>query len=74
MANSADPDQLASEDIHCLQRQGISGSAGQGLSTFTLHAYIYILFKKLRLWKKTDYCRWIHLYKENSDIFGYKRN
>ena len=26
MANSADPDQLASEeDLHCLQRQGISG-------------------------------------------------
>ena len=30
MANSVDPDQLASEkptdlDIHCLQRQGISG-------------------------------------------------
>ena len=25
MANSADPDQLASSDLHCLQRQGISG-------------------------------------------------
>ena len=26
MANSADPDQLASDlDLHCLQRQGISG-------------------------------------------------
>ena len=28
MANSADPDQLASpteQDLHCLQRQGISG-------------------------------------------------
>ena len=32
MTNSADPDQLASDlDLHCLQRQGISGSAGQGL-------------------------------------------
>ena len=25
MANSADPDQLASSDLHCMQRQGISG-------------------------------------------------
>ena len=25
MANSADPDQLASEEVYCLQRQGISG-------------------------------------------------
>ena len=25
MANSADPDQLASSDLHCLQRQDISG-------------------------------------------------
>ena len=25
MTNSADPDQLASLDLHCLQRQGISG-------------------------------------------------
>ena len=25
IANSADPDQLASSDLHCLQRQGISG-------------------------------------------------
>ena len=36
MTNSADPDQLASKpsvlDLHCFQRQGISGSAGQGLS------------------------------------------
>ena len=31
MANSADPDQLASVesvDLHCLQRQGISGFSG----------------------------------------------
>ena len=30
MANSADPDQLASPtdlDLHCLQRQGVSGSS-----------------------------------------------
>ena len=36
MTNSADPDQLASRptdlDLHCSQRQGISGSAGKGLS------------------------------------------
>ena len=25
MANSADPDQMADLDLHCLQRQGISG-------------------------------------------------
>ena len=25
MANSADPDQLASIDLHCLERQGLSG-------------------------------------------------
>ena len=25
MANRADPDQLADLDLHCLQRQGISG-------------------------------------------------
>ena len=36
MANSADPDQLASKkptdlDLYYLQRQGISGSAGQAL-------------------------------------------
>ena len=36
MANSAAPDQLASEkptdlDLHCLQRQGIWGSAEQEL-------------------------------------------
>ena len=36
MANSAEPDQLASSeptdlDLHCLQRQGIYSSAGQGL-------------------------------------------
>ena len=32
MANSTDPDQLASDlDLHCLQRQGYPGSAGQGL-------------------------------------------
>ena len=34
MANSADPDQLASEDLdlHCLQIQDISGFSRQGLS------------------------------------------
>ena len=32
MANSADQDQLASSDLHCLQKQDYLGSAGQGLS------------------------------------------
>ena len=33
MTNSADPGQFAPElDLHCLQRQSISGSAGQGLN------------------------------------------
>ena len=32
MSNSADPVQKPTDlDLHCLQRQGISGSAGQGL-------------------------------------------
>ena len=38
MANSADPDQLAYQkptdlDLHCLQRQGISGFSRTGLMT-----------------------------------------
>ena len=32
MTNSADPDQLADLDLHCLQRVCL-GSAGQGLMT-----------------------------------------
>ena len=28
MANNAVPDQLVSSDLHCLQRQGISGFSG----------------------------------------------
>ena len=31
MANSADPDQLADLDLHCLQNKVYPGSAGQGL-------------------------------------------
>ena len=31
MANSADPDQLASSDLHCLQNRVYLGSAGQWL-------------------------------------------
>ena len=31
MKNSADPDQLASSDLHCLLRQGMSCSAREGL-------------------------------------------
>ena len=46
MANSADQDQVASSeakkkptdlDLHCLQRQGYPGSAGQGLILELLH-------------------------------------
>ena len=66
MANSADPDQLASStdlDLHCLQRQDISGlSAGQGLknaicigalmkAAITIHSCSgnSLLFKHFRL-------------------------
>ena len=31
MTNSSDPDQLASSDLHCLLRQGMSYSAREGL-------------------------------------------
>ena len=45
MINSADPDQLASKptdlDLHCLQMQGIPGSAGQGLSNKIAECIIY---------------------------------
>ena len=34
MANSADPDQLASSDLHCLQKQGISGFSRTRVNTF----------------------------------------
>ena len=41
MANSADPDQLASKptdlDLHCLQCRVYSGSAGQGLNAEKKH-------------------------------------
>ena len=57
MANtSADPDQLASEktadlDLHCLQRQYISGfSRGQGLLYFCiLHIVILCIVLTLRI-------------------------
>ena len=35
MANRADPEKPTDLDLHCLQRQGISGSAGQGLNALT---------------------------------------
>ena len=36
MTNIADPDQLPTDlDLHCLQRQGMSGSAGPGLRCLT---------------------------------------
>ena len=36
MANSADPDQLASSDLHCLQTRVYPSSAGQGLSPYEI--------------------------------------
>ena len=42
MANSADPDQLASS--HCLHRQSISVSAGLGLKTWKMNANFIDLF------------------------------
>ena len=40
VANSADPDQLASEDldIHCLKGRVCPGSAGQGLTSLKDHS------------------------------------
>ena len=38
MANSADPDQLASSDLHCLQNRVYPGSAGQGLKNNPHHS------------------------------------
>ena len=49
MTNSADRDQLASSDLHCLLRQGMSCSAREGLSdadqniVFTLNIWTYKL-------------------------------
>ena len=40
MTNSADPDQLASLDLHCLLRQGMSCLAREGLTHFRLNKLI----------------------------------
>ena len=47
MTNSADPDQMALQkpadlDLHCLQSQGISGSARLGLTV------MYLLYARLK--------------------------
>ena len=34
MVNSVDPDQLADLDLHCMQRQGISGLSRTRVNTF----------------------------------------
>ena len=51
MANSADPDQLASSDLdlHCLQRQGISGFSRTRVNIFLLVVLFgfYITFNNL---------------------------
>ena len=40
MRNSADPDQLADLDLHCLLRQGMSRSAREGLHWFRFDMHI----------------------------------
>ena len=50
MANSADPDQLASEeandlDLHCLQRQGLSGFSRTRVKVYALFAIPPALFR-----------------------------
>ena len=52
MANSADPDQLASStdlDLHCLQRQGISGFSRTRVKTLTRIFWIICYFDNLCL-------------------------
>ena len=39
MANSADPDELASSDLHCLLRQGMSCSTSEGLRSQQIWIY-----------------------------------
>ena len=49
MANSADPDQLASDlDLHCLLKQGMLCSASEGL-IFSLFPYLAIVYHYLFL-------------------------
>ena len=46
MANSADPDQLASDlDLHCLQRQDISGFSRTRVKRRFQYSEIYIITK-----------------------------
>ena len=45
MANSAEPDQLASSDLpdldlHCLQRQGISGFSMTRVNEYLKHVFL----------------------------------
>ena len=48
MANSADPDQLASSDLdlHCLQRQGISGFSRTRVNNQKL-PYLFLLYGEI---------------------------
>ena len=55
MTKSADPDQLASLDLHCLQRQGMLCLAGEGLTYFRLnkffpHCILEFNFRYVRLY------------------------
>ena len=67
MANSADPDQPTDLDLHCLQRQGISGFSRTRVNnigrdiTFRKHTCSNILkILQHKKWKLSD---------KNSDIF-----
>ena len=59
MANSADPDQLASKptdlDLQCVPRQGMSCLAREGLNAFTVSAASRKREKKKKKKKKETY-------------------
>ena len=46
MTNSADPDQLASSDLHCLLRQGMLYLAREGLTNFRLNNFPHTIYWK----------------------------
>ena len=63
MANSADPDQLASSDLHCLQRQGISGFSRTRVKKDYLcqfNGYMYFKIGDKALYVKLFDIRYFH--------------
>ena len=68
MANSADPDQLASDlDLHCLQRQGISGFSRIRVKKFFVKVHLCFFLLLLFLVKMSFVSHvynsfYIHLY------------